>query len=102
MLPKPVDTDFRATLGGSAPSIEPSPIGAHGRPIDHETMIGVLGHAEFFEPVRNLFRPPGSRRDLTEFSTTATGSLHRQMRDSIFRRTIFAYLSRPFRVAARE
>ena len=45
--------------------------------------LGILGQAELFEPVRDLLhgRHQRSRCGMTEFSTTATESLHQYVPD---------------------
>src|SRR5215471_2306653 len=61
--------------------------------------LGVLGHAEFFEPVRNLLHGghQRSRRGMTEFSITATESLHQYVPDGTTSyAAIFAVVSRRF------
>jgi hypothetical protein len=63
--------------------------------------LGVLGHAELFEPFPNLLHGghQRSRRGMTEFSTTATASLYQSIRDTTPVTRTFAVVSRRFQGA---
>ena len=63
--------------------------------------LSVLGHTKFFEPVRNLLHRGHQRspRELIEFSTTGTESLHRYVRD-ITRRNMQYRAARRYRSLA--